>query len=324
MLLCLVLLIIIGPVNAQQKGGAGDPLPSWNGGITKDTIIRFIHEVTHSESAHYLPPRERLAVFDNDGTLWCEKPLYPQLAFLFQRVKALSRHYPVWRIQQPFKAVLENDIEHLRNLEESDILKLVLATHAGMTQTEFAKEVKDFLIAARHPRFNVRYTELIYRPMLELVKYLQKSGFKVYISSGGGIDFIRGFSEYVYGIPREHVIGSKFQMEYQLSAEGPVLIRKPVLVEPINNNEGKPVNIDRHIGRKPVIAVGNSDGDLEMLRFTDTGKGRALMLLLNHDDPEREYQYDRGARKALRIAEKRGWTIISIKKDFKKVFAFEK
>lgn len=311
-----------GPAPAQKSVPAG-PLPSWNDGAAKQKIIKFVKEVTKEGGASYVPLRERIATFDNDGTLWAEKPFYFQAVFVFRRVGELSKDHPEWKTTQPFKAVLEKDFAALKKMGMQELAKLLFATHSGMTEREFEVLAKAFLDTAKHPRFKVLYKQLVYQPMLELLDYLRRNDFKISICSGGTIEFVRALSDEVYGVPREDVIGSSLKYEFRDADPGPVIFRKPA-IDSINDKQGKPPNIQLHIGRRPILACGNSDGDLQMLQYTDDGKGPALMLLVHHDDAEREYDYDKGTEKALEAAEKRNWTVVGIKKDFKIVFPFEK
>src|SRR6266403_2351441 len=244
-----------------------DPLPSWNEGATKASIINFVARVTTQGGPDFVPEEQRIAVFDNDGTLWCEQPMYVQLAFALDRVKAMAPLHPEWKDKQPFKAVLEGDLKTLAESGERGMLELVLVTHAGMTTDEFAKIVSDWLATARHPRFKRPYTELVYQPMLELLGYLRANGFKTFIVSGGGIEFMRPWSEQVYGIPPEQVVGSTIKTQFQMRGDIPVLFRLPE-VHFIDDKGGKPVGINEHIGRRAIAAFGNSDGDLEMLQWT--------------------------------------------------------
>ena len=311
------------PVVAQSR--IADPLPSWNERTVKRTIVTFVQQVSDPSLASYIPPGDRLATFDNDGTLWSEKPLYIQLAFILDRIRQLAPERPEWRNQQPFQGILANDKKVLSNLKiPEDVLKLALETHTGMSDSVFEEQAKQFWQRAKHPRFKRAYTELIYQPMVELINYLKLNDFQVYICSAGGQDFIRTISEAAYGIPPQNVIGSGVQKEWQVGNEGSVLMRLPKLVEPINERAGKPVNIKRYIGKKPVIAVGNSDGDIQMLQYADSNSLPDLELLLHHDDNQREYDYDRGTEKALMLAQENDWKVISIKQDFKRLFPFEK
>jgi phosphoserine phosphatase len=316
-------LILGNNLQIMAQGRISDPLPSWNEGKPKQTIIQFVQDVTNPNSKNYLPLGDRVAVFDNDGTLWQEKPLYVQLAFLLDQIKILAPQHPEWKTEEPFKTLLTDPNPDLKSLSSTEnLMKLVIATHTGMSQTEFENQVKQFFKTAQHPRFKQPYTKLIYQPMVELVGYLKLNDFDVYICSGGGIDFIRAISEDAYGIPPENVIGSAVQKTFEITAKGTDFVRQPKLVEPINDKEGKPVNIDRYIGKKPAIAVGNSDGDIQMLQYTDSNPKPDLELLLHHDDLEREYDYNTGTEKALILAKENDWTVISLKKDFKRVFPF--
>jgi phosphoglycolate phosphatase-like HAD superfamily hydrolase len=304
-----------------------DPLPSWRPGPAEQAIIEFVSAVTTQGSPDYVPPAERVAVFDNDGTLWIEQPMYTQLAFVLERLKALAPQHPEWRDQQPFKAALEGDMATLGEAGPEGLAQLLMATHAGMTSGEFEQIVSDWLAEARHPRFELPYTRLVYQPMLELLEYLRANGFKTFIVSGGGVDFMRPWTEAVYGIPPEQVVGSAIVLEYQEREDVPVLLRKPEVAF-VDDKAGKPVGIWRHIGRRPVFAFGNSDGDLQMLRWTTAGNGRRLGLLLRHDDAEREYAYDRESHfgkldKALDAAGAAGWTVISMESDWERIFASE-
>ncbi|MEE9212472.1 MAG: HAD family hydrolase [Phycisphaeraceae bacterium] len=300
-----------------------DPLPSWNDTAAKHTILDFVHAVTDPASTSYVAPDQRIATFDNDGTLWCEKPNYPQVVFVVARLRALAQETLDLRAEQPYKAAWDKDYAYFRNLNTRALLTIVLQAHTGMSQDEFSEQARAFLGTARHPRFGKPYTQTVYQPMLELIEYLSANEFKVYICTAGGMGFVRTFSQQAYGIPPENVIGSSAELEFQMHHGQPVLIRKPALVEPMNNREGKPVNIRLHIGRRPILAVGNSTGDLAMLQFAKSPHRPSLRLLLHHDDDKREYAYDQGARKAQQVAKERGWTIVSMKEDFKTVFAFE-
>jgi len=316
-------LILGNNLQIMAQGRISDPLPSWNEGKPKQTIIQFVQDVTNPNSKNYLPLGDRVAVFDNDGTLWQEKPIYVQLAFLLDQIKILAPQHPEWKTEEPFKTLLTDPNPDLKSLSSTEnLMKLVIATHTGMSQTEFENQVKQFFKTAQHPRFKQPYTKLIYQPMVELVGYLKLNDFDVYICTGGGIDFVRTISEEAYGIPPEKVIGSAVQKTFEITAKGTDFVRQPKLVEPINDKEGKPVNIDRYIGKKPAIAVGNSDGDIQMLQYTDSNPKLDLELLLHHDDPEREYDYNSGTEKALILAKENDWTVISLKKDFKRVFPF--
>lgn len=316
--IAVFLVLILGNnfgVMAQSR--IADPLPSWNDGQPKQTIIQFVQAVTDPQSSNYLPIGDRLAVFDNDGTLWLEKPFYVQLAFILEQIKRLAPQHPEWQTQEPFKTLLTNPNPDLKTLATTEnLLQLAMATHTGMTQTAFEEQVDQFFKTAKHPKFQKPYPELIYQPMVELIHYLTLNDFDVYICSGGGIDFIRAIAEDAYGIPPENVIGSAIIKTFQNND----FIRQPELVQPINDKAGKPVNIDRYIGKIPAIAVGNSDGDIEMLQYADSNPKPDLELLLHHDDLEREFAYDHGTEKALTLAKANNWIVISLKQDFKQVF----
>jgi len=280
--------------------------------------------VTTASSPSFVPPAERIAVFDNDGTLWVEQPMYTQLAYVIDRVKALAPEHPEWKEEQPFKALLEGDLAALKASGMGGVTKLLAATHANMTTTEFERIVSDWIASARHPRFDRLYTQVVYQPMLELLDYLRANGFKTFIVSGGGIDFMRPWTERVYGIPPEQVIGSQIALQYEVKNGAPVLMREPEIVF-IDDKAGKPAGIQRHIGRRPILAFGNSDGDYQMLEWTTAGAGRRLGLILHHDDGEREYAYDRESHvgrlsKGLDDAGSKGWVLVSMKRDWGQVF----
>ena len=306
---------------------ARDPLPSWNEGVAKQAIIDFVTRVTTAGNPNFVPPEQRIATFDNDGTLWSEKPVYFQLLFAIDRVKALAPKNPKWKTQQPFKAVLDNDMKALAASGEMGLVELVMATHAGMTTTAFEQTVKDWLATAKHPRFKRPYTDLAFQPMLEVLAYLKANGFKNYIISGGGIEFMRPWTELVYGIPPEQVAGSSIKTKFEMRNGRPVLVRLPEL-NFINDKSGKPVGINQHIGRRPIAAFGNSDGDLQMLQWTAAGKGERYMLIVHHTDAEREWAYDRQTHvgrldKALEEALNRGWTVVDMRKDWKVIYPFQ-
>ena len=306
---------------------AEDPLPSWNDGASKQSIVTFVESVTDSGKESYVKPEERIAVFDNDGTLWAEQPVYFQLAFVVDRIKELAPAHPEWKEQQPFKAVLEGDKKALADSGHKGIMELLMVTHAGMTTEEFEEVVTQWLATAKHPRFDRPYTEIVYQPMLELLSYLRANGFKTYIVSGGGIEFMRPWTEKVYGIPPEQVVGSSIKTEFEMRGDGPVLVRKAE-IDFIDDKEGKPVGINSHIGRKPIAAFGNSDGDLQMLQWTDAGEGENLMVIIHHTDEEREWAYDKDSHigrldKALTQANNNDWTVVDMKQDWKVVFPFD-
>jgi phosphoglycolate phosphatase-like HAD superfamily hydrolase len=314
---------------AHAQPVAGDPLPSWNDGAPKRAIIDFVTRVTMQGGPDFVPPAERIAAIDNDGTLWCEQPAYFQAFFAFGRVKELAGRNPALKEKQPYRAILENDRAAMASFTEHDLAALVAATHSGMTTVEFDRLARAWLDSARHPRYQKPLKECVYQPQIELLAHLKANGFKTFIVSGGGIEFIRGFAEESYGIPPERVVGSSMKTRFELRDGRAVLIKLPEL-NSLDDGAGKPININLHIGRRPILAFGNSDGDLEMLQYTADGAGAHLMLLLlHHDDGEREYAYDRKSKvgrldKAWDEAIKRGWHVVSMKNDFKTVFAFER
>ena len=309
----------------QANAASSAPvLPSWNEGETRLAIVDFVERVTDPASPAYVTPSERIAVFDNDGNLWAEQPLYFQLLFALDRVGALADQHPEWRDTEPFRAILERDREALASISEHELVEIVMATHAGMTTDEFDAIVSDWLATATHPRVGVPYTELVYQPMLELLTYLRDHEFKTFIVSGGGMDMIRSFAERVYGIPPEQVVGSAGELEFSLVEGIPTLTKTPG-INFVDDKAGKPVGIRRFIGRRPIFASGNSDGDLQMLQYTAPGDRTAFGLVLHHDDGEREWAYDRESHVgrldvALDEAAERGWAVISMKDDWSKIF----
>ena len=310
-----------------QTSASGGTLPSWNDGATKQAILNFVAAVTQEGSPNFVPPAERIATFDNDGTLWVEHPMYIQLAFALDRVKALAPLHPEWKNTQPFKAALEGDMKTLAEAGEHGMAELVMATHAGMTAEEFEKIVIDWFATARHPRFKRPYTELSYQPMIELLAYLRANGFKTFIVSGGGIEFMRPWTERVYGVPPEQVVGSSIKTQFQMRDGRPELFRLPEL-NFIDDKAGKPVGINEFIGRRPIAAFGNSDGDIEMLQWTTMSGGVRLGLIVHHTDAEREYAYDRDTPfgrldKALDAAAMNKWVVADMKNDWNRIFAFE-
>ena len=301
-----------------------DPLPSWNEGKNKQSIIDFVNDVTAESNPNYVKPEDRIATFDNDGTLWSEQPYYFQLQFALDRVKALYPEHPEWNENPLFKAVLDNDTKKVISFGEHGLLELVMATHAGMTTDKFAQIVKDWINTAKHPKTNKLYKEMVYQPMLELLAYLRANGFKTYIVSGGGIEFMRPWTQEVYGIPPEQVIGSLGKVGFEIREERPVLIKLPEL-EFIDDKEGKPIAINKFIGKRPIAAFGNSDGDLQMLQWTAAGDGKRLMVYIHHTDAQREWAYDRESQvgrfdKGLDEANSKGWTIVDMKNDWKKIY----
>jgi hypothetical protein len=303
-----------------------DLLSSWNPGAAKQAIVNFVDKVTKAGSPDFVPPAERIAVFDNDGTLWCEQPIYVQFAFALDRVKELATKNPDWKNQQPYKAVLERNFKALAAQGEKGVVQLITATHSGMPAEEFNRIASNWIAGARHPKFNRAYTELVYQPMLEVLAYLRANGFKTYIVSGGGIDFMRPWTESVYGIPPEQVIGSSGKLKYEVRDGRPVLMKLPE-VDHVDDGPGKPIGIQKFIGRRPIAAFGNSDGDLQMLLYTAGGSGARFMMLVHHTDAEREYAYDRKSSigrldKALDEANTRGWIVVDMKTDWKAIFPF--
>ena len=322
-LMILVMVLCYG-CSAIGVSPSEDPLPSWNEGHAREAILDFVESVTRSDSKDYVPPAQRIAVFDNDGTLWPEKPAYFQLLFTIDRLKALAAEHPEWKTRQPFRAALEGDLETLARSGEKGLIELVMATHTGMTTDEFSAIVKQWLRTARHPTLHRPYTSLVYQPMLELLDYLRANGFKVFIVSGGGIEFMRPWTGQVYGIPPEQVIGSSVKTRFELRDGKPVLVRL-AKVDFINDKEGKPVGINQYIGRRPIAAFGNSDGDLQMLQWTTAGKGIRFGMIIHHTDQVREWAYDRKSPvgrldKALDLAEPNGWTVVDMAKDWKRVY----
>ena len=303
---------------------AADVLPSWNDTASKAAIVDFVEQVTTPNASMFINSDDRIAVFDNDGTLWSEQPVYGQIAFVMDRVKALAAQHPEWQTTQPFKAALEGDLVALAHGGPEGLLQLVAATHAGMTSDEYRQVVRDWLKTARHPTTNRPYTEMVYQPMLELLDYLRANGFKTYIVSGGGLEFMRAWVEDVYGIPPEQVIGSSLKSKFELRDGVPVVVRLPEIGF-VDDKEGKPVAIDQHIGRRPLMAVGNSDGDLQMLQWTSAGEGPTFGLIVHHTDGEREVAYDRDSKigkldRALDLAPQLGWTVVDMKNDWETVF----
>jgi len=320
------LLALLSGCSAIPK--VQDPLPSWNEGQTKQSILEFVAKTTTAGSSDFVPAPERIAAFDNDGTLWSEQPMYAQLFFAIDRVKALAPQHPEWNKQEPFASVLKGDLKKALAGGERAALTLVMTTHAGMTTEEFHQIVIAWTATARHPKFGKLFIECIYQPMLELLAYLRANGFKTFIVSGGGIEFMRPWAEKVYGIPPEQVVGSRIQTKFEIRDGKPVLIRLPD-ISFVDDKSGKPVGIDEQIGRRPILAFGNSDGDREMLEWSQDGDGARLMLLVHHDDAGREFEY--GAKSPIGTfsdelmaeATKQNWTVVSMKNDWKRIFAFE-
>lgn len=324
----LVLLTLF--ITRMAFADPSDPLTAWNEGPAKQAIINFVKASTDKSNPNYIPPSERIATFDQDGTTWVEYPMYTQVIFAFDRVKSLAPQHPEWKATQPFKAILKNDKKAIAKFTNKDLEKIVMATHTGMTVESFTKIVKNWLLHAKDTRWHRRYTELVYQPMLEVMKYLRAHGFKTYIVTGGGQDFVRAYSFEVYGIPPEQIIGSALEMQYQYDADGKsVLLRVPKLL--LNDNfSGKPEDIYLFVGRRPAAAFGNSTGDQQMLEYTQIKNRPGLKLLVHHDDGKREYAYGPNSKvgtfsKALlQEAQKQNWIVVSMKKDWRKIFGFEK
>src|SRR5262245_18636583 len=322
----LAVWLVLVAVNTTL--GQTDPMPSWNDGARKQAIVKFVEAVTTQGGSQFVAPPARIAVFDNDGTLWSEQPMYFQGFFTFDRVKALAPKHPEWRARQPFKGILENDMKSVDAAGEKGLMEVIAATHAGITTDEFARHVRDWAAKAKHPRFQRGYTELAYQPMLELLAYLRANGFKTYIVSGGGVDFMRVFTEEVYGIPPEQVVGSVGETKLEVRDGKPVLMKLPK-INLVDDKAGKPVGIHRFIGRRPILAFGNSDGDQQMLEWTAAGDGARFMGIVRHTDGEREWAYDRQSSigrldKALDEATQKGWTVVDMKQDWKVIYPFQK
>ena len=303
---------------------AADPLPSWNDSESKARIVAFIEKVTDANSSDFVPATERIATFDNDGTLWSEQPAYFQLLFALDRVRAMAPEHPEWKTQQPFKAAIEGDMKTLAASGEKGLAELVMASHAGMTADAFDATVREWIAAARHPVTKRAYTDMVYQPMLELLEYLRANGFKTYIVSGGGVEFVRAWAESVYGIPPEQVVGSSIETRYEVRDGTPAIVRLPK-IDFIDDKAGKPVGIHKFIGRRPIAAFGNSDGDFEMLEWVTSQSRPTLGVLVHHDDGQREFAYDRDSHigklvRGLDEADARGWTVVSMQRDWKRVY----
>jgi len=318
--LLVLFALALSPAHAQQP----DSLPSWNDGPTKKAILEFVAAVTNENGKNYVEPAERIAVFDNDGTLWVEQPIYTQITFMFDRVKELAPQHPEWKTTQPFKALLQGDMKTVAASGMKGIMEIAMATHTGMTAEQYTRRASEWIETAKHPKFKRLYTELVYQPQLELLAYLRDNGFKTFIVSGGGIEFMRPWTGRVYGIPPEQVVGSSVRTEFQMKDGKPVLVRIPKLN--FNGDKaGKPVGIYEHIGRRPILAFGNSDSDVQMIQYTKGGEGLRLGLFVHHTDAEREYAYDRKSHmgtldKVLDIAAENDWIVVDMKKDWKTVF----
>lgn len=320
----LVALALLGTAAAQAQ----DPLSSWNEGPTKSAITDFVTRVTTEGSPDFVPVEKRIATFDNDGTLWCEQPMYVQLRFALDRVQALAPQHPEWKDKEPFASLLNGDVTKALEGGEKAYFEIIMATHSGMTTEEFETIVKNWFATARHPKFKRPYAECVYQPMVELLAFLRANGFKTFIVSGGGVEFMRPWTQAAYGIPPEQVVGSSIKTRYELRDGKPVLMRLPD-VNFVDDHAGKPVGINSHIGRRPIAAFGNSDGDQQMLEWTQGGDGARLMMLVHHDDGAREFAY--GAKSHIGTfsdalmaeAKERKWNVISMKNDWKTIFAFE-
>ena len=316
--------VLVVTVSARAQ----DQLPSWNEGAAKSSIVAFVERVTAPATPDFVPEAERVAVFDNDGTLWAEQPMYFQLAFAIDRVKALAESQPEWKDKEPFASLLKGDVAAALAGGEEAILEIVMASHAGMTTDEFANVVREWITSAKHPKTGRLYSEMAYRPMLELLAYLRANGFKTFIVSGGGIEFLRVFGEELYGIPPEQVVGSSGKLTFEMRGDGPVLVKLPE-IDFIDDKGGKPVGIQKHIGRRAIAAFGNSDGDLQMLQWTCSGAGARFCLYVHHTDASREWAYDRQSHvgrldNGLDEASAKGWTVVDMQKDWKRVFEFDK
>jgi hypothetical protein len=319
--LSFLVLAGVTPIHASE-----DPLPSWNDTQTKKSIIDFVKSVTDRQSPDFVEPSKRIATFDNDGTLWVEHPMYTQLRFAIDRVVQLAPQHPEWKSKQPFKAILEGNLKEVAKAGKKGLVQIIMETHAGMTTEEFEKTVTNWIGTARHPRFKRPYTQCVYQPMLELLTYLRANEFKTFIVSGGGVEFMRPWTEKVYGVPPQQVVGSSIRTEFKIRNGHPALVRLPEVYF-IDDKAGKPVGINNSIGRRPIAAFGNSDGDLQMLQWTAAGNGKRFCLIVHHTDAEREYAYDSKTPfghldQALTVAREKGWTIVDMKKDWKRIFPF--
>lgn len=315
---CLLLLLVFVAACAGV-GGVVDPLPSWREGAARSAILRFVAAVTDPQSPDYVPPADRIAAFDNDGTLMVEKPFYFQLYFVVERIRALAPLHPEWKDRRPFSAVIDGDGSPPPDLTLGELEELVLAASAEITEKAYVDAIERFFAEATHPDLGVRFPQAVYPPMVELLEYLRLRGFKTYVCSAAGPEMIRSFSEAAYGVPRENVIGSDMMMRFESDEGTPTLMRELAFVPPTNDRGGKAVNLERIVGRSPILAFGNSDGDIEMLEFTAYSGRPHLGLLLRHDDAEREYAYTEGAEDALAKAAERGWVVVSMKEAFRSV-----
>ena len=321
----LILILFLTACAANQT--ATDPLPSWTDGASKQQIFDFVASVTNSDGSNFVPSNKRIATFDNDGTLWSEKPTYFQLLFITDRIRSMAADHPDWKTTQPFQAVLENDMETIKAAGEHGLIKLTMATHAGMTTEEFESIVNEWLATARHPSTGQAYNSMVFQPMLELLDYLRANDFKVFIVSGGSLEFMRPWTEAVYGIPPDQVVGSSFETRYELRDDKPVLVRLPELH--FNNDKvTKPVAINRFIGQRPIFAAGNSDGDFEMLKWATSGEGERLGILVHHTDADREWAYDRESSegrlvRGLDQADENGWLVVDMARDWQVIYPYQ-
>jgi phosphoglycolate phosphatase-like HAD superfamily hydrolase len=330
----VLLLLFLAFLGVSGANAERDPLPSWNDGPAKNAILAFVKDTTDKSSRNYVEAKDRIATFDQDGTLWTEHPLYAQAMFALERIGQLAPQHPEWKEKEPFKAALERDREAMGRFSEQDWMEIVAATHAGMSTEEFQGLVKQWLATAKAPRFDRPYTDLIYQPMLEVMKYLREKGFRTYIVTGGGQEFVRVYSEQVYGVPPEQVVGSSIVTKYEVANGKPELMREPKVFL-IDDGPGKAIGINLFIGKRPYAAFGNSGGDQQMLEWTQAGDGVRLMMLVHHDDATREYAYGPGgglpdtkvgtfSDELMTKAKASGWIVISMKDDWKRIFAFEK
>jgi phosphoglycolate phosphatase-like HAD superfamily hydrolase len=327
-IVCAFPLLLAGLSAVEGLLAQSDPLPSWNEGAAKQAIVKFVADTTKAGAPGFVPAEQRIATFDNDGTLWAEQPIYFQFAFGLDRAKAMAPKHAEWKTKEPYKSLLAGDLKAVLAQGDKAILSIMMASHAGVTTVEFEKIVADWLATARHPKFQRPYTDCVYQPMLELLAYMRANGFKTFIVSGGGVEFMRVFAEKVYGIPPEQVVGSSIDTKYEVRPNGPVLMRMP-RIEFVDDGPGKPAGINRFIGRRPIFAFGNSDGDQQMLEWTWAGGGVRFAGIVHHTDAEREWAYDRKSSigkldKAWDEATAKGWIVVDMKKDWKKVFAWEK
>jgi hypothetical protein len=322
-----LLLLSLAACASTTTSPPADPLPSWNQTATKSAILDFVEGVTTEGDPRYVPEAERIATFDNDGTLWAEQPLYFEILFAMDQVRAMAPEHPEWQGQEPYASAISGDPARIAMLPQPDLFKLITVTHTGMTEATFERTTRQWFATARHPALGVPYPALAYQPQLELLRHLRANGFKTFIVSGGEVDFMRAFAPAAYGIPPEQITGTSMRYEFHELDGQPVITRLPE-IDINGDNVGKPVNIHLHIGRKPILAFGNSDGDLQMLQYTDQGDGPRMMLLLHHDDAAREFAYDRQSHigrldKAWDVARQRGWIVVSMKNDFGKIFVGE-